>query len=105
MKNVLIVCNAGMSSNLLVTKMQKYAMKNNFNTNIEAVSVEVADRVITSENIDVVLFGPQVRFLLNKFKEKYPNQKMDVISIEDYGILNGENVFKQALKLSENNWA
>lgn len=100
MKKILLVCSAGMSTSLMVSKMKKYAIENNFDTKIEAVAIDAADRVIENEKIEVVLFGPQVRFVLDKFKIKYPNLKMDVIPMQDYGLMNGENVFKQALKLN-----
>ncbi|MDU1854292.1 MAG: PTS sugar transporter subunit IIB, partial [Clostridium baratii] len=50
---------------------------------------------------DVILLGPQVRFLLNKMKSKYEPMgiPVEVINTVDYGTMNGAKVLAHALKL------
>ncbi|MGO3791840.1 MAG: PTS sugar transporter subunit IIB, partial [Enterococcus gilvus] len=51
----------------------------------------------------VILLGPQVRFMLKQFEEKAAaiNVPVEVINMQDYGMMNGEKVFATALKLIE----
>ena len=52
---------------------------------------------------DVLLLGPQVRFLLKKMKEKYEPMgiPVTVIPTVEYGTMNGAKVLKLALDLAE----
>ena len=99
MKNILLVCSAGMSTSLLVTKMQQAATAKGVECHIEAVAE--ADAINKIDNIDVLLLGPQVRFLLNKFKglTEDKNLPVEVIDTIAYGTMNGEKVLARALEL------
>lgn len=100
MKHILLVCNAGMSTSMLVTKMLKAAEEKGIEATIWAVPVsEVADEV-ASKTIDAILVGPQVRFMLKEYKENYePAIKVADINMMDYGTMNGVNVLNSALSL------
>jgi PTS system cellobiose-specific IIB component len=54
-----------------------------------------------SDKTDVVLLGPQVRFLLSKVKASLEPKgiPVEVINSIDYGTMNGENVLKRAIEL------
>lgn len=102
MKNIMLACNAGMSTSMLVTKMQKAAEDKGLEASIWAVPVSEADNEVQDKTIDVILLGPQVKFLLNDFKDKFePNIKVDAINMMDYGVMNGEKVLDAALALME----
>ena len=62
MKKILLVCNAGMSTSLLVTNMEKYAKKENIEITIMAVPLTQVDSVV--KDWDIVMLGPQVRHCL-----------------------------------------
>lgn len=100
MKQIMLVCNAGMSTSMLVTKMLKAAEEKGIQARIWAVPVsEVADEVEHKE-IDVLLVGPQVRFMLDDYKKAYePSIKVGDINMMDYGVMNGANVLDTALGL------
>ncbi|MTB64844.1 PTS sugar transporter subunit IIB [Streptococcus sp. zg-86] len=100
MKNIMLVCNAGMSTSMLVTKMLKSAADKGIETTIWAVPVsEVADEV-ANKSIDVLLVGPQVKFMLDEYKENYePAIKVGDINMVDYGTMNGDKVLDFALAL------
>lgn len=97
MMRILLVCSAGMSTSLLVTKMEIAAKEQGIECLINAIA-EVELRKYENE-IDVLLLGPQVRFLLNKMKAKFEPMgiPVEVINSFDYGTMNGEKVLKQAL--------
>lgn len=100
-KTIMLVCSAGMSTSLLVTKMQKAAEAQGIDTDIFAVSASEADENLEKKNVDVMLLGPQVRFMKGQFEEKLAPKgiPLEVINMADYGMMNGENVLKEALKL------
>ncbi|MDO4666716.1 MAG: PTS sugar transporter subunit IIB [Streptococcus sp.] len=100
-KTIMLVCAAGMSTSLLVTKMQKAAEEKGLDRDIFAVASTEADEVLATKNIDVLLLGPQVRFLVDQFKEKVADKGIPVESIPmaDYGMMNGPKVLELAEKL------
>ena len=97
--NIYLVCNAGMSTSILVQKMQEEAKKDNIDAHIEAFSVEVLDQ----EKIDsanVILLGPQIRHMLGDVQEMVGGKcPVEVIDMRDYGMIRGDKVLKKALKL------
>lgn len=99
MKKILLVCSAGMSTSLLVSKMKAAAKEKAIECSINAVAE--AEMEEYEEDFDVLLLGPQVRFLFNKFKEKYEDKNIpvDVINTVDYGTMNGAKVLENALAL------
>lgn len=101
MKTIMLVCVAGMSTSLLVNKMQKAAETQGVEADIFAIAESEVDKALESKDVDVLLLGPQVRYLKSAFDKKYGSTglPMDIISMPDYGMMNGENVLKQALAL------
>ena len=97
-KTIMLVCSAGMSTSLLVTKMQKAAEAKGMEADIFATSASDADQQIESKNVDVLLLGPQVRFMKAQFEKKLEPKgiPLDVINMSDYGMMNGEKVLAQA---------
>ena len=103
MKTIMLVCAAGMSTSLLVTQMEKAAEAQGVEAKIFALSASEADPEIEKGEINVILLGPQVRFMLKQFEEKAAkiNVPVEVINMQDYGMMNGEKVFATAVKLIE----
>lgn len=103
-KTIMLVCSAGMSTSLLVTKMQKAAETRGLEAEIFAISASDADNNLAAKEIDVVLLGPQVRFMKAQFEQKLAPKGIpfDIINMSDYGMMNGEKVLDQALNLIEN---
>lgn len=98
MRKILLACNAGMSTSLLVTRMEEAAKKNNIDVKIAAVPITEA--MTHFEGWDIVLLGPQVRHQLKQFETKVNGQiPISVIEMRDYGLMNGDNVLNAALKV------
>ncbi|TDO71339.1 PTS system cellobiose-specific IIB component [Halanaerobium saccharolyticum] len=99
MENVVLVCTAGMSTSILVSKMNKIAAENEIEINIEALAQSELKNY--SKKIDLILLGPQVKYLLNNLERDYKNSeiKFDVIDSVQYGTLNGKAVLNHALTL------
>ena len=100
MLRVMLVCSAGMSTSLLVTKMQDAAKKQGLELEVTAVPEVEAKQ--NYEKADVVLLAPQVRFLLNKMKQELEplGKPVSVIDGMTYGLMKGEAVVKQVLELT-----
>ncbi|MBG9978230.1 MAG: PTS sugar transporter subunit IIB [Ruoffia tabacinasalis] len=100
MKEIMLVCNAGMSTSMLVTKMQKAAEAQGVDAKIWAVSLSEVDENIKKNNIEAILVGPQVKFVVKKFKAAYePEIQVTDIPMADYGRMDGEKVLALALSL------
>ncbi len=102
MKKILLVCCAGMSTSLLVSKMQAAAKETGIECSIEATGeAQVKDHI---DDIDILLLGPQVRFLLKQFQKSLAdkNVSVEVINTIDYGTMNGKKVLARALELIDN---
>lgn len=102
MKTIMLVCNAGMSTSLLVTKMEQAAAAQRVEAKIFAVPVSEVDGEMSAQQVDVLLIGPQVRFMLDEYQAKYGSAtKVSDINMTDYGTMNGEKVFASAMALLE----
>lgn len=100
MKTIMLVCSAGMSTSLLVQKMQEAAQDKGLELDIFAVSVSEADDMLASKSVDVLLFGPQVRYLVGQYQNKVPGKiPVEAINMADYGMMNGKKVLEHALDL------
>lgn len=101
MEHILLVCSAGMSTSLLVTKMQKAADAAGAAVTVDAVSTSDFENYLGQQAPAVVLLGPQIRFLREEYTERLAKQAIPlaVISMVDYGMMDGESVLKQALDL------
>ncbi|AQS03557.1 PTS sugar transporter subunit IIB [Clostridium beijerinckii] len=99
---ILLMCAAGMSTSLLVTKMQKYAGEiGRKDLVINAEPVEDLDENV--DDYDVFLLGPQV-----KYKEKWVKEIVDekgkpyaCIPVQLYGRIDGKSVLELALNLMD----
>ncbi|KLV22072.1 PTS sugar transporter subunit IIB [Niallia circulans] len=100
MKNILLVCNQGMSTSFLVEKMKQAAKEQSIEVNIWAVSD--AELHENWEKADIVLLGPQVGYLKSNTEKVVGNSiPVTVIDFVDYGRVNGAAVLKTALEMIE----
>lgn len=97
MKKILLVCNAGMSTSMLVAKMKKSAEAKGIDVSIEAKSLSEAKNEIPG--VDIVLLGPQIRYELNNVKSIAGNVPVEAIDMKDYGMMNGEKVLMHAMEV------
>ncbi len=68
---------------------------------IYAASASEAETNLENNPVDVLLLGPQVRYMKSDFEKRLSPKGIptDVISMSDYGLMNGEKVLEQALGL------
>lgn len=97
MRNIILLCAAGMSTSMMVQRMQAAAKEIGYDCKIEAHSISEADQV--KDVADVILLGPQVRFQLKKTQEICKGVIVESINPADYGQMNGKNVLMHAKEI------
>ncbi len=93
MRTVVLLCAQGMSTGVMVKKMQDAAAKMGYECNISAHPVAQAKAL--GENADIILLGPQVRFEKDEVQAQCPNKLVQVIDTVAYGRMDGAKVIAQ----------
>src|SRR5699024_12518709 len=97
---IILVCSAGMSTSMLVNKMKESAKERDISVEIDALAEsQLKDHL---DNLDVVLIGPQVRFLEKKVRTSLESKviEVDVIDQMAYGLMQCYIVLDHAIKLN-----
>ena len=68
MYKILLVCNAGMSTSMLVQRMEKAATEKGIEA--EIIALPITDALSKMDDWDVVMLGPQVLELKQKLQLK-----------------------------------
>lgn len=94
----MLACAGGMSTSLLVTKMEAAAKEAGEECKIWAIGESgIEDHL---GEFDLLLLGPQIRYKLRPVERilagKYP---VAVIEMKNYGTMNGKAVLAQALEV------
>lgn len=99
MKNIILICAAGMSTSLMVSKMKNAAKAYDEEIYIEAMAATAFPKF--NKPVDVLLLGPQIQYMERQIKAEYEPKgiKIAVIDMNDYGMMNGEKVLKMAMAM------
>ncbi|MBQ1900055.1 MAG: PTS sugar transporter subunit IIB [Erysipelotrichaceae bacterium] len=92
MRNIVLFCAAGMSTSLLVTKMQKAAEAEGLEYQIAAHPLSEASTY--GPSADIILLGPQVSYKLKETQAQFADKPVEAINMQDYGMMNGAKVIK-----------
>lgn len=97
---IMLACCAGMSTSLVVSKMQEAAAEQGKDYKIWAVEQGQIEEELG--NFDVLLLGPQVRHIMRKVKKIVGDDlPVDVIDARSYGRCDGAAVVAQAEQMME----
>lgn len=103
MKRIVLACAAGMSTSMVVTRMEKEAAARGLEYQIYAIPEQNLREELQNygHEVAVVLLGPQVRFKLEENKKLTESYQLPIAVIDTlaYGTLNGAKVLDQALAL------
>lgn len=99
MVRIMLCCSAGMSTSMLVRKMKEAAEHRGLPVEIDAYGIAEFDEQFP--RYQVVLLGPQVKYMLKTLADKAAAQQVPVQPIDmlDYGMQRGDNVLDFALSL------
>lgn len=93
---ILLVCAGGMSTGLLMKKMEAYWAEQGEELKITAVGMSEYDEVY--KDYDIVMVGPQISYRMKQIKED-TGLPCDTIPSFDYAVANCPNIMKLAKKL------
>lgn len=93
MKNIMLVCNAGMSTGILAKKIEQ-ASGNTLKVQAYSES-EYTDYL---EGKDLVMIGPQIRFLMPQIKAAV-DVPVHAINPMKYGLMDGQGVYEDIQKI------
>lgn len=93
---ILLVCAGGMSTSILMRKMEDYWKQHDVELEIKAVGLSNYDEVY--KDFDIVMVGPQVSYRMKEVKE---NTGLPCAAIPsfDYAVANCPNIMKLANEL------
>lgn len=95
---ILLVCAAGMSTGVLMKKMETYWAEQGVDLSINAVGVsECGD---ASAGYDIVMVGPQMSYRIQEVKDM-TGLPCEAIPPTDYALHNCANIMKIAERLYE----
>ena len=99
MKKIMLCCSSGMSTSLLVKKMQEEAARRGLEAEIRAYGASEFE--VQMPQYQVVLLGPQVKYMLPDMQGRAAEHgiPVDVINMMDYGMQRGDKVLDHALAL------
>lgn len=100
MNRILLVCAAGMSTRMLVSRMKERATEQRLDVEINALPIAEAKEQIINNDVDIVMLGPQVRFQKQEIEAMAQGQiPVVVIDMASYGKMDGQAVLSKALQL------
>ncbi len=97
MSNLYLFCSAGMSSSILVEKMNKIAEERGLDFNIKYFTEKSIDS--EASKADVIMLSPQIRYRQSEVAEKFADKIIYVIDMRDYGLLKAEAVIDECINL------
>lgn len=92
MKQILLLCAMGMSTSLLVRKLEKQAAEEGYDCEIDACSAFDVEEF--PKTPDLIVLGPQVKHRLEEFRDQYPSKKVIALDTILYGMMDAENILK-----------
>lgn len=108
---VLFICCAGMSSSLVVKKLEDHikilnsSENNKINLTIEAVPLDKFKKL--NDDYELILLAPQISYKLKEFKSltssKNKSIPVSVVKGIDYGLLKVDNILSSILQLLSEN--
>ena len=93
---ILLVCAGGMSTGLLMKKMEVYWDDQGVDLEIMAVGTSEYDEYC--QDYEIVLVGPQIAYRLDEIRER-TGLPTEAIPSFDYAVANCPNIMKLAKKL------
>lgn len=92
-----LFCSAGMSTSLFAQKMQKEAEARGLDFEIKAYGLAEVDT--EGPKADVILIGPQARYMVSEVAGKFPDTPVKDIPMQMYGLMQGDKGLDLALEL------
>lgn len=96
MKQVLLLCAAGLTTSMLKRRLEKLIEEKKID--IKMNTAPIAEVAYLGEQADILVLSPQVRFNHVKIQQMFPNKTIIQISEENYKSLNANEIIQQIIK-------
>ncbi len=93
--NIVLACCGGMSTSMLVNKIIQVGKEKGVDITCNAYAVLDVEKYIP--DADLVLIGPQVKYMVKKLQDKFPDKIIEAVDMRDYGSMNAENILSKYL--------
>lgn len=97
-KKIILLCAGGMSTSMLVKKMQEAAAADG-HPDWQIAAYPQADAKEQAADASCILLGPQIRFAKDKVAAVCPGVPIDAIDMKIYGRMDGKGAIDIAKKL------
>ncbi len=97
MKTIMLCCSAGMSTSILVAKMEKEAEARGLDVKIFAEAN--TDIARFAGKVDVCLVGPQIKYAVPNIQNDLGDTPVEAIDMRVYGLGDGAAALDRALEL------
>lgn len=94
---LVLICYAGMSTNMVLSRMKSCAKDRGID--VELVAVSLTELEEHMEGASAVLLGPQIRYAVEDVRKKV-QERIPVLAIDtrDYGMMRGDRILESAIK-------
>ena len=99
MKNIIVVCNMGMSSGSLMQKIKKHAESIDYECTVNAYPVNQLG--LYSKDADVIMVGPQVVYQMGQIKTAAGDTPIVLIPPMTFATMDGKSVLELAIQEME----
>lgn len=89
---IMLVCAGGMSTSILMKKMEKWGVEKNRPLEVKAFGLSEYEE--NWKGFDIVLLGPQISYKINEIQRNIPLPVSQIQSF-DYAVGNVENIMIQ----------
>lgn len=93
--NILLLCAAGLSTSLLVQKMKEAAQLAGIQADIWSCNAASGEQELAKA--DVILIGPQLRYLYQSIAAKAKDRPIRMIDMMTYGRMDGMSALQTAI--------
>lgn len=97
MKKIIVVCEAGITTSLLVKKLKEIYLEKEQDVEIDSKTLEEGLEFVEENSIDTVLLGPQVHHMDSKYEE-LTDAEVIKISVSDYNNMNVHSIYEKVNK-------
>lgn len=90
---ILLICANGLSTSILMSKMEKWGKLNQVDLQVKAVAMSEFSDIYM--DYDCILIGPQISYRLHEICDTAKGKPVRKINPSDYGLGNVDNIMKQ----------
>lgn len=92
--NIYLFCSGGFSTSLLAQNMKKEFQKQGYgDIDVQAFDYGSLEDVV--DEADLVLLAPQIAWVKNDVEEEYPEKKVMVMEMQDFGSMDGSKMVEK----------